>query len=336
MPDSDTGDVFVDLSNVSKHELLGFSQHHAALSRWDRLKAVWLHARGEPSRFVLVADDSLLRALSRPDQLRLQDLQRRGEAIMVRDADVELLREAARFGGTVLSNDRFVDHLRMSNLDKVTLVGWVVRGDTILLAERPLERLRSAVISARAQKQQLKQMGLGEDSPELGFRWYCRESSCGSDLVAIPALRRGTACCPACGAYLERGQPWRKPLWLKIMHGQSEVNRFVLEDGETVCVGRGTDDDTVSLAEEFEHASDVLALDLRHVELQNSGGRLYAVDLSTARGTALRYPVAGQRNLLSPPTSLLPGEARPVPTGWKIVLGRTPFTIQISGQQGPP
>ena len=334
MRENRLGDVFVDLSNVTKHELLGFSRHHAVLSRWDRLKAVWVQTRGEPSRFVLIADDSLLRALARPDQLRLSDLHRRGEAVFVPDADVELLRQATRVGGTVLSNDRFVDHLRMPGLEQVTLIGWVVRGETILLTQRPLERLRSAVISARARKQQLKEMGLAEDSPELSFRWYCRGSTCADELVAVPVIRHGSAMCPSCGAYLERGEPWRTPLWLKIMHRQTEVNRFVLEDGETVYVGRGTGDDTVSLAEDFDHAADVLRLDLKHVELQNSGGLLYVRDLDTTRGTALRYPVAGQRNIVSPPAPIPSNDTTVVPLNWKIVLGRTPFTIQISGGHG--
>ncbi|QZT60287.1 hypothetical protein [Mycolicibacterium austroafricanum] len=223
----------------------------------------------------------------------------------------------------------------MAGLDRVSLVGWVVRGDNILLVERPLERLRSAVISARAQKQLLKEVGLNEDSPELGFQWYCRESTCRNDLVPIPAIEHGMAVCPDCGAYLERGAPWRAPIWLKVMHGQQEVNRFVLEDGESTYVGRGVDDETVSLADDFDHASDVLALDLRHVQLQNREGRLYAIGQETAKGTTLRYPVAGQRNLLAPPTPLRPGDAKLVPLGWKIVLARTPFTIQISGRQGP-
>jgi hypothetical protein len=33
MPGGSPGRVFVDLSNVAKHELLGISQHHAALFR---------------------------------------------------------------------------------------------------------------------------------------------------------------------------------------------------------------------------------------------------------------------------------------------------------------
>jgi hypothetical protein len=123
-------------------------------------------------------------------------------------------------------------------------------------------------------------------------------------------------------------------LWLKLKHGEEEVNRFVLENGETTFVGRGTDDDIVSLPDEFDYASDVLALDLRHIELTNSGGQLLVRDLGGARGTALRYPVAGRRNLLSPPMPLPTDKYTTVSTGTKIVLGRTPFTIQISGQAG--
>jgi hypothetical protein len=325
------GHVFVDLSNVAKHELLGFSQHHADLGRWDRLKAVWVRSRGRPQRFTLIADESLPRALSRSDQMRLETLLGQGGAAVVPDADVEILRRAIPVRGTVLSNDRFVDHLRTPNLDAVTLVGWVVRGSTVLLTERPLDRLQSAVISARAQKQHLKQMGLDEDAPEMGFRWYCRDSSCKADLVAIPEMRQGSPVCPSCGAYLERGSAWVTPVWVKVMHRSDEVMRFVLEDGERVYIGRGTDDDTVSLAQDFDHASDVLALDRKHVGVLNSAGQLHVTDPGTATGTAVRYPVAGQRKVLSPPMRLPAGKHTPVPIGAKVVLGTTPYTVQIAG-----
>lgn len=331
---ADSDEVFVDLSNVVKHELLGFSHHHAALSRWDRLRAEWLRSRGNPKRFIIVADDSLPRALSRPDQLRLQDLISRGDAILSDNADVELLKRAVRASGTVLSNDRFVDHLRMPGIEKVSRVGWAVRGAHILLIQQPLERLRSAIISARAHKQLLKHAGLDADSPQLRFQWFCRDSTCVADLVPVPVIERGTALCPSCGAHLEQGPRWRAPIWIKIMHDQQEVNRFVLEDGESVYVGRGVDDETVSLADDFDHAADVLALDLRHVQLRNRDGRLYVIGQETAKGTALRYPVAGQRNLFSPPAPLSSGEEKLVPLGWKIVLARTPYLVQISGRQG--
>jgi hypothetical protein len=117
---------------------------------------------------------------------------------------------------------------------------------------------------------------------------------------------------------------------LKIMHGQTEVNRFVLEDGEVVYVGRGVDDETVSLADDFDHATDVLNVGLRHVELSNVDGRLYARDTDTGLGTRMRYPV-GTRNVVSPPVPLPSDEPKAVGVNWKIVLGRTPFTVQISG-----
>lgn len=334
MPSTSGERVFVDLSNVAKHDLLGHSQHHAALLRWDRLKNEWLRSRGEPSDFILVADSSLHRALSVPDQRRLREAEIAGNVVLVDDADTEILDRAVRAGGMVLSNDRFVDHLRLPGVNQVRLVGWVVRGDNVILVDRSLERLRSAVISARAHKQLLKEAGLREDSPQLRFRWFCRETTCGDDLVPVPALKNGSAICPSCGAFLERGDEWRDPIWLKIMHGQIEVNRFVLEEGEAVFVGRGADDDTISLADDFDHAADVLALDLRQIRLENRGGKLYAIGQETAKGTALRYPVGGQRNFLAPPVPLQSSEERLISLGWKIVLARTPFTVQISGGTG--
>lgn len=199
MSGSSGGTVFVDLSNVTKHELLGYSQNHAALSRWDRLKNEWIRTRGDSWDFVLVADQSLYRALSAPDQRRLKDADLRGDVILVEDADAEILHRAVQHEGTVLSNDRFVDHLRMPGLNRVSLVGWVVRGDNLLFVDRPLERLRSAVISARAHKQLLKKAGLTEDSPELRFRWHCREKTCGDDLVPVPVIRGTRRFAPRAG-----------------------------------------------------------------------------------------------------------------------------------------
>jgi hypothetical protein len=334
MPSTSAEKVFVDLSNVTKHDLLGFSQHHAAFSRWDRLKNEWLRSRGDSFEFILIADNSLYRALSNADQRKLKDAELRGEIVLAEDADTEILRRAVTGGGTVLSNDRFVDHLRMPGLDSVRLVGWAVRGDNLLLVDRSLDRLRSAIISARAHKQLLKEAGLQEDSPQLRFRWFCRETTCSDDLVPVPAVKSDSTSCPSCGAFLEKGDEWRDPVWLKIMHGRTEINRFVLEEGENVFVGRAADDETISLADDFDHVSDVLALDLHQILLQNRGGKLYVIGQETARGTALRYPVGGQRNLLAPPVPVKPGEERLISIGWKIVLARTPFTVQISGGTG--
>lgn len=331
-PQASGVEVFVDLSNVTKDPLLGQSNSHAALSRWDRLRTVWVRDRG-PARFTLVADASLPRALSRPDQMSLERMVAQGEALIVPDADTEVLRRAIASRGIALSNDRYVDHRRMAGLQGARLAGWVVRGPNIRLQDRTLDRLLSAVISARAHKQELKELGLSERSPELRFRWTCSNAACTADLVAVPRLVRGSAVCPDCGAYLDRGEPWQDPIWLKVLHGPTEVLRFVIEDGEYVFIGSGSDEDIISLAEDADEA-ERSTLAERHLELENQGGTLRVRDAGSARGSAVRLPAAGQRNVFAPPMALSARTFTTVGLGSKIVLGGTLFVVQISGGTG--
>ncbi len=173
----DAGLVFVDLSNVCKDASLGVSQHHAALHRWERLHAEWLRVRGR-AKFTLVADRSLLTALSRVEQARLHALVDAGQAVIVDDADTEVLRRAIAAEGSALSNDRFVDHRRLEGLQKAHLIGWVARGSGIRFQERSLARLLSVLVSRRADKQALKDLGLRDDSTLLERKWFCRNSGC--------------------------------------------------------------------------------------------------------------------------------------------------------------
>lgn len=324
--------VFVDLSNVTKDPLLGPSNAHAALSRWERLRTLWVRDRG-PARFTLVADASLPRALSRPDRMNLDRLIERGEAVVVPDADTEVLRQAIAAPGIALSNDRYVDHRRTAGLQGARLVGWVVRGPNVRLQERTLDRLLSAVISARAHRQELKELGLSQRSPELRFRWTCSDPACPAGVVAVPRMMRGSAMCPECGAYLDRGEPWQNPIWIKVLHGPAEVLRFVLEDGEYVFIGSGTAEDIISLAEDAD-AAERPALAERHLEVENEAGVLRARDAGSTRGSAVRLPAAGERNVFRPPVALSARTFTTVGIGSKIVLTGTRLVVQIAGQPG--
>lgn len=326
--------VFVDLSNVAKDPLLGYSTEHAALSRWDRLRSVWLRERTPGAYFMLIADASLPRALSLSDRSRLATLVERGEAIVATDADVEVLRRAISSGGVALSNDRYVDHRRTEGLEQVALVGWIVRGDSVRLQKRSLSRLLSALISGRAQRQALKELGLSEDSPELQYRWHCTNEVCSSQIVALPRMRSGSPMCPDCDAFLSRGPAWNRPIWIKIMHGPDEVTRFVLEDGDGTFVGQGDGDDVISLGPPAVRATEVDGLDDRHVELCNVNGVLRVRDNSTGSGTRLRRPAAGQLNRLSPPMPVSDSTFTTVGVGTKILLGGSAFTVQLSGGAG--
>jgi hypothetical protein len=326
--------VFVDLSNVSKDPLLGFSADHAALSRWDRLRAVWLRERGGQPVFTLVADSSLPRALSVTDHSRFTAMLNSGEAVIAADADTEVLTRAVTGMGIALSNDRYVDHRKLAGLDKARLMGWIVRGNTVRLQERSLDRLMSAVISARAQKQAFKELGIAEDSPELGFRWFCRDGGCEEELLAVPRFTLGKVVCPACGGFLERGSPWRTPIWIKIMHGSNEVTRFVLEAGERVYVGRGVGADIVTVNSPPESNDELLGVDERHVELTNTDGRLGVRDNHTSSRTTLRRQVIGMPGKFQPPMPVPVDGETAIGIGTKVVLGQTPFTIQIAGSRG--
>lgn len=323
--------LVVDLSNVAKDPLLGFSTQHASLVRWDRLQTVWTQDRGIPEHVLLVADSSLVSALSRQEKLRLERWVASNYAIVVPDADVEVLRHAREVDGIALSNDRYVDHRRIEGLERVKLVGWVVRGGEIRLQNRSLDRLLSAMISERGYKQEMKRQGLDKDAPELKFRWRCAYDGCNEDLVLLPTNVRGSLQCPRCSSYLEQGRPWNSPIWIKILDTSGEVTRFVLEDGDQVFIGRSPGDGVIALDGLVSDGQDLSTVGERHLELQNTHGVLRIRDNGSQHGTRIRRPAAGDLNRLSPPMPILSSDYAVVGRGTKIVLGQSKVAVQISG-----
>jgi len=323
--------LFVDLSNVAKDPLLGFSTQHATLVRWDRLKSAWNRDRGVPAHILLVADSSLKVALNRQEQSMLERWVASKAATLVPDADVEVLRQAMAVDGIALSNDRYVDHRRIDGLQRVRLVGWVVRGGGIRFQDRSLDRLLSAMISERGYKQEMKRRGVEQDSPELRFRWHCVYGGCDEDLVMLPTSINGSVRCPSCESYLEHGPLWNSPIWIKIMDTSGEVTRFVLEDGDQVFVGRSRAHGVIALDGLVNDGQDLSTVDERHLELQNTEGVLNIRDNGSQHGTRVRRPAAGNLNRLSPPMPILSSGYVVVGRGAKIVLGQSRVVVQISG-----
>lgn len=104
---------------------------------------------------------------------------------------------------------------------------------------------------------------------------------------------------------------------------------------EAVYLGAGEGVDTVPVAEDGPWHDEAADLDEKHVELRNDGGRLRARTTKPSNQASLRLPAAGQRNLHGPPLSLSSESMTRVPSGAKIILGCTRFTVQISGGAGP-
>ena len=248
--------------------------------------------------------------------------------VVAPDADTVLLARAIEARGIVLSNDRFVDHRKMDGLDRATLIGWSSKGRGIEFHRRPLDRLLSALISLRQAKQDLKDLGLHEDSPELRFKWWCRNDGCEEELVALPMIRGGSALCPECDSFLFKGSEWADPVWLKFMCGEIELARAVIEHGESLVVGRAPGPDGLVPAEPAM-IPDVRHLDDRHAQLANHEGRLTVRDLGSDRGTAIRPRGPGKVKRYGPPMPV-GAKAVVVRVGDKVVLGKTPLTVQIT------
>lgn len=326
------GVVVVDLSNVARDRSLGESSHLADLGRWYRLRAAFRGGVDPSADFQLVADASLRQDLSRVDQTEFDRLVQEGVVTVVPDADVEVLARAIDHAGAALSNDRFVDHRRIEGLTRARLTGWVARGASIRIVARPLERLLSAVISQRALEQELKDAGLTGDSPELQTKWTCVDPACLRDLVAVPRMRAGSARCPQCDSYLDRGAPWRRPSWLKVLDATGDLARFVLEEDDEfplteALAMRGLqsrDGENVSIA----------ALIPEGVYVRNRMGAVHIYLLSPALGVRLRYPASGQRNRHSPPVPAPVDQWIALTTGLKVLLGPSGAILQLAGSKG--
>ncbi len=326
------GVVVVDLSNVVRDRSLGESTHLADLGRWYRLRAAFKNGTDPSADFQLVADASLRQDLSRIEQTEFDRLVQQGIVTVVPDADVEVLNRAINQAGTALSNDRFVDHRRIEGLTRAHLMGWVARGASIRIVARPLERLLSAMISQRALQQELKDAGLTEDSPELRTKWTCIDPECLRDLVAVPRMKAGSARCPQCDSYLDRGAPWRRPVWLKVLDATGDLARFVLEEGdefpltEALAIRgvRSRDGENVSMAELIPEG----------IYVRNQLGAVYIYLLSAALGVRVRYPASGQLNRYSPPAPAPIEQWVALTTGLKVVLGPAGATLQLAGSKG--
>jgi hypothetical protein len=68
--------------------------------------------------------------------------------------------------------------------------------------------------------------------------------------------------------------------------------------------------------------------------LTNTEGTLHVRDNSTERGTALRRQVKGHLGRFQPPMPVPADRTTIVGVGTKVVLGKSPFTLQIAGSRG--
>lgn len=288
-------DLLVDLSNVCRDERLG----GGTTPNWERYQRVLGAWRGQinaSSQVLAVADESLMRHLEkRADKQAFIAALSSGEAIQVPDADPVLLDEARLTGAAVLSRDGFVGHRRRHDWiqgNAEHFWSWrIVRGD-VRVVRRDMKVRNQFTMTSAAEKDERKARGLLRDDADivLSRLWRCAqvqcERSCDTILGDPPALRRGVAKCPSCGAPAVDMGPRESGRIFKLTSAGTELARFGLLDGSGVTLGRVTSR-TEAYRDIATASSQPSKISREHARLELRGGQAVVTDLASRNGTLL-------------------------------------------------
>ena len=323
----------VDLSNVLRDDTLTPSPRRAAWGRWDKLRGAWVRQFGVPSEgFHLVADSNLRQDLSASDQVMFDNQASRGVLRTSNYADPVLLDVAVQHGYAVISRDTFADHRKRRGVSGLSIYLWRSRpSGQVDFLRRDVSMPMSAVISFRQDNEQIKRMGLDPDASELTHKWYCRHEPCGESLVVVPDMRAGAPKCPECGSYLERGDKWDDPVWVKVLHGSEVVRFFFLEHGDEIILGRTAGDGVEEIASGLPD-DEQSRISRRHLQIRNDAGTVFVTDLSSNGCKVSHADPTGRRRWL-PPAPWPKNKEQALRARDRLRLNSTKIVIELSGRQ---
>lgn len=319
----------VDFSNVCASTEIK-PGHGPTLTRWTVLKSAWQRKMNRNQKFHMVAKTTLYPSLTegRHEFERLRD---DGQLEVAENDDARILEFARDHGALIISRDLYTDHLKMTGITGLKAFGWKRHGPQITFTERTLERPFSALISRRQVDQVIKDYDLTRE--ELSARWLCSNTSCATDVIALPFREDGHLVCPECGDWVRAGAPWRNPVWIKAMFDKTVLaGDIVIEDGDELLVGRGFLQRlwNAQLSVDWDKYNDALATVSReHVAISNTAGTLQFRDLGSKNGTRVRRANPGKRNLWLPASP--PTEHGAFTDRMRLQLGST-FQLEMSGR----
>lgn len=339
-------DAVVDVSNVCWSPQLPPVGHRMPL--WHRLELVldaWRELHGSDTRFTLVADESLARALdSAAEYQRLRDT---GELATPPLADSLILELAWERGLHVLTRDHYVDHRVQhpwieNSPDRFHC--WSTADGRVRIEPLDIVPRSAQTVSQAIEIKGLKRTRLDSKNPRhrkiLGTRWKCVNTLCSQaaqwqdQLLIWPVVTpNGRVLCPSCNRRLLGLGP-RDPLYEAVVeHRESreEIMRFPLEVNTPVIVGRGSALKGISLA--MDQSSAVLQVSRKHLlmrieDMNGKTRRMVAIDLGSSNGTMVER-WAG--TTFHEPRPLSPGRETFIGSKDRLILGGA-VIIRLSGK----
>ena len=302
----DIWDAVVNVSNVCWSPLLPPLGRRTPL--WERLELIlyaWHELHGRRTQLMLVADESLVRALDKVTEYRR--LRDRGELATHPVADALILRLAQDHGLHVITRDHYVDHRLLHPWIEDSperFHGWSTHNGRVQIEPLGIRRRSRQTVSVAVEAKHLKQGRLDPRNPQhrkiLGTRWKCTNSLCleaaqwQDQLLIWPVVGlHGTALCPSCKQPLLELGP-RDPLCEAVVEhrgSHEEIVRFPLEVNNPVIVGRGTALKGINLVARHESLRPAVMqvsrqhLLLRIEETAGNKRRMVVIDLDSRNGT---------------------------------------------------
>ena len=343
----DSWDAVVDVSNVCwSPQLPPVGQRMPLWHRLDLVLDAWRELHGSDTRFTLVADESLLRALDNgTEYLRLRDT---GELATRPVADSLILELALERGLHVLSRDHYVDH-RVdhpwieSSPEKFHC--WSTTDGLVRIEPLDIVPRSAQTVSQAIEVKGLWRTRLDSKNPRhrkiLGTRWKCANTLCvqaaqwQDQLLIWPAVTpNGRALCPSCNQRLIGLGP-RDPLYEAVVEHREtreEIMRFPLEVNTPVIIGRGAELKGINLA--MGQNAAVLQVSRKHLlmrieDVHGKTRRMVAIDLASSNGTKVeRWAGAGG---FHEPRPLTPNKETFLGSKDRLILGGA-VIIRLSGE----
>ncbi|MBX7134341.1 MAG: FHA domain-containing protein [Fimbriimonadaceae bacterium] len=337
--------LLVDLSNVCRDESIsGTASGRASWRSYELLLQAVRDAGIKIGGVHLVADRNLRYLLDSRGVSEFDRAERAGRLEATPLADERLLEyafgaESEFSGALVASMDRFDDFRRsypeiQQNADR--FVGWQSRNGILTAFLRDMGTSSHFEMSRKEEQSEFKERRIRRQ--EVAKRaessyFRCEKESCiahrlwPEHIRELPRYddRRDDFLCTRCGGVLKSVGRRRPSAQLIVFVNGAERSRILLQQGETLAVGRSDSEDCVGLRRLLP-GDEQSAISRRHLEFRWVGPDLTVSDLGSKNGTLV------VKSSGSGPGRLRPGDAIRFGRGARVDLPDG-ISIELSGRR---